>query len=535
MNADLYDVVLIGYGPVGQTMASLLGQQGHSVAVFERWPNLYGRARAGHVDHEIMRVFQSIHVAEAFEKVTYVASAYDWINAEGKVLIHFSGINEAPSGWPPDLLMYQPDLEDLLDKEARAQPSVEINLGWEATALTQHDDYVELTVRQGEKAPQGQWLATGETRTVRARYLIGADGANSFVRQALNFVWEDMGFSENWLVVDFRPNDAQAVATMPEMAQLCDPARPTTLGHQGDKYARWEFKLLPGEQPAKMATPEKVWELISPWVTPDQGHLLRHVVYNFRSILAEQWRKGNVLLVGDAAHLMPPFLGQGLCSGIRDAKNLAWKLDHVLRDKADATLLDSYATERRPHVRSIIEQAVMLGSILCMTDPFAAAARDQALLSGVVPPPPAFPGLTDGILYRDNQGTPIAPAGQLSVQGQVSYQGKTGRFDDIVGQGWTVISSQADPRSVLSAEQIAFLNKLDAHIVQVGAQNVDNQDVVIDLAGVYANYFAKTGLQAVLVRPDFYVFGGAATLADLPTLVEALRTQVHSSQQSMIA
>lgn len=535
METELFDVVQIGYGPVGQTMAALLGQQGHSVLVFERQPNLYAFARAGHIDHEVMRIFQSIGIADAFEQVTTTAEEYDWFNADGKVLLHLGAGGEGLSGWAADLLMYQPDLEDLLHTAVQSHPSVEVHLGWEAVALTQHDEYVEVTVREGSKGPQGQWIPTGQTRTVRARYLIGVDGANSFVRNALNIAWEDLGFEENWLVIDYRPNDPEAEPDMPVMAQICDPTRPTTLGHQKGKFCRWEFKLLPDEQPAEMGTAEKVWELISRWVSPCDGQLLRHVVYTFRSTLAEQWRQGRVLLMGDAAHLMPPFLGQGLCSGVRDAKNLAWKLDLVLRSKADVTLLNSYMVERKPHVRSIIEQAVMLGMIVGTTDPLMAAARDQAMLSGAVPPPPAFPFLTEGILHRDTSGVVVPPAGQLSVQGRVSYRDKTGRFDDIMGQGWTVIGLHIDPRSVLSAEQITFLEESGANIVQVAPPAANVQNAVVDLDGAYARYFALIGQQIIIVRPDFYVFGGTTTPADLPTLVEELRTHVVGSGQPMVA
>lgn len=522
MSTDLFDVVQIGYGPVGQTMATLLGQQGHSVIVFERFATLYPFARAGHLDHEIMRILQSVGVADEFEKLTFPGTEYDWFNAEGKVLLH--GVSgEAPSGWPADILFYQPELEELLHRTVQEIPSVQVYQGWEAIALTQYEDYVEVTVREVRK---GQELSTGETRTVRARYLIGADGANSFVRQASNIESEDLGFQENWLVVDYRPNDPDAEVDMPVMAQLCEPARPTTLGHQGTKYCRWEFMLLPGERPEEMATPEKVWELLSRWVKPDEGVLLRHVVYTFRSILSETWCKGRTLLVGDAAHLMPPFLGQGLCSGLRDAKNLSWKLDLVLNGKADDSLLDAYTLERKPHVRNIIEQAVMFGKIVCITDPVMAAARDAYFLAGNAPPPPSFPGLTDGVLYRDTTGAIAPHTGQLSVQCRVTFKGQTGRFDDLVGKGWVIVSQKADPRSVLTTEQLAFLENLGATIVQVNTQGTNDPDAVVDVDGTYSQFFMQSGFEAVIVRPDFYIFGGIPVLGNLSTLVDELQNQV---------
>jgi len=525
---DHYDVVQIGYGPVGQTFAALLGKHGYKIGVFERELERYPFARAGHVDDEIMRIFQGIGAADEIEARAIPIPSYEFMNASGERLLHIDWSEASPSGWKSHYLFYQPYLEDALIRSGEKSGTVTVHRGWEAVELVQHADHVQITLAEGRKR-DGKWVAGGRTRTVTASYVIGADGANSFVRQACELNRDDLGFSAEWLVVDLRPHQPDADIGLPDAAQICNPMRPASLFRWGGReHSRGEFMLLPGETAEQMQDPATVWKLFAPYgVGPDNVDIVRRAVYRFRGLLTESFRNNRVLLMGDSAHLMPPFLGQGACAGIRDAQNLAWKLDLVLRGLASSELLDTYTPERKPHVEAIIRNSIALGQIVCVSDPEIAAKRDQAFLSGMVPPPPPFPGLTNGILHRSPSGKVEDPVGQLAVQGRVRHRGVARRFDDVFGPGWMLLSRKANPLRSLSDDQRAYLDALGVRAVYVTRGALpEADDIAMDYDLTYTKWFSELGVEAVLVRPDFYIYGTASTLADLSDLVDGLARQV---------
>lgn len=513
---DVYDVVQIGYGPVGQTHAALLGKLGHKVAVFERHAGLYALPRAGHVDHEIMRIFQSMGCIPAIEEDIFRCSTYGWRNQHGQTLIDIDWSADGISGWASDYLMYQPYVENALDEAVRRHPSVEVNHGWEAVSLTQLEDYCEVTLRAGMVDAEGEYSLSDTTRTVRARYVVGADGANSFIRRAAGLELEDIGFHEQWLVTDFRQKHPLHFEF--DNGQICDPARPMCLFQIGKTHRRFEFMVMPGDDLATITHPERVWALVKEWLTPEDAELIRATVYTFRSANAPSWRSGRVLLIGDAAHLMPPFLGQGMCSGVRDAAALSWRLDLVLRGLSEDALLDSHMVERRPHVGAIIEQAVALGQVSCIIDPEQARLRDEAFFAGQVPAPPPFPILEDGVLRRRGGASSARLAGTLGPQGRIVLGAREGLADDVLGRGWQIISNDNVVKN-LSAKSRSILAKLDVGILDFGS---GSEAGLVDKDGAYARYFAETGVRAILVRPDFYVFGAVEQDEDLEDLVEEL-------------
>ena len=516
MVATDVDVAIVGLGPVGHVAAALLGRAGHRVAIFDRQLSLYPLPRIGHLDHEVMRIIQALHpgAAEQFEKTAVACGTYDWVNAKGEILIHFDWSKPEITGWQPHYLFYQPDLDAVLAEAICVLPNIEVGRGWEAVGIEQTSGKVSLELRRRE----GE-----ERRRVTARYVVGADGANGFVRRESGIQWNDLGFRADWLVVDYRPNDPDAEIDIPIAGQLCDPARPVSMFRRiGHKHCRWEFMLMPGETREEMEDAKRIWQLLERWVKPSDGTLVRHAVYTFRSGLATEWKTDSVLLIGDAAHVMPPFLGQGMGSGFRDAMNLSWKLDMVISGRADASLLDTYKDERKQHVQDIIEQAVGLGKVVCISDPDAAAARDAALLAGEAPPPPPFPTIVSGLIFKDLKTlTPHLPAGELAPQGVVERDGVRGRFDDVIGHGWFLLTFDASLAEDVQTRWTELLARLQMRVIVLSESSVAAAGVA-DHEGVYLRYLDQHSLVALIMRPDFYVFGGGSVPGDVNLLLESL-------------
>jgi 2-polyprenyl-6-methoxyphenol hydroxylase-like FAD-dependent oxidoreductase len=497
------DVAIVGCGPTGALLAILLAQRGWRVQVLERWLEPYPLPRAVHFDHEVGRILQSAGLAGGLSGRTEPASVYEWRNAAGETLLRIGrDPAQSLSGWPESNMFHQPELEAILDARVGELPGVTLRRGCELTALEATPDGVALRGRG----------RGGETVALRARYAVGCDGANSRVREAIGVAWHDLGFRFDWLVADVTLGAPRAFEPM--NWQLCDPARPTTIVSGGPGRRRWEFMRLPSESTEVLSLEESCWRLLAAWdVRPDNAKLLRHSVYTFRACWAEQWRRGRVLLAGDAAHLMPPFAGQGLCSGARDAANLAWKLDLVLSGRAGDALLDGYESERMPHARSTIETSVALGEVICVADPVAAAARDARMRAQVgdpiaAPLPPLGPGC-----FAD---TPHAR--ELCVHPRLG----SGWLDDVAGNGFVLMSVDGDPRETLGAERLAWFATLGGTCV-----HVDDAD------GRTTRWFRERGIAVALQRPDFAVFGTAPTLARAPALVEALREKLTSSLESL--
>ena len=510
--AEMVDVTIVGYGPVGQLLAAMLGQRGYRVVVFKRWPELYGRSRAGHLDHEAMRVIQAIGAAEDLEANAYRPPAYEFRNGRHELLMSFDWHRDEISGWASDYFTYQPDIEDALTARVRLLPSVKVNMGYEVQQMTQTGEAVEITAARFEQDADRRRAEAPARRQVRSRYVIGADGANSFVREKLGCGVTDLGFEEKWAVYDITPFAPLKLEY--NDAQICDPERPRCLFRIGDERQRFEFMLLPGDDEARLATADGAWEMMGLFgVTPDQGNLERTAVFQFRSLVARQWGAGRVLLAGDAAHVMPPFLGQGLISGIRDAVSLEWRLDLVLRGLAAERLLDTYQTEREPHVTEIIRQSIAAGEIVCATDPETARRRDEAFWSGQVPPPPPFPALRGGALADP----PDRLTGTLAPQGRIERGGQRGRFDDICGPGWTLLTRTA-AGTHLAGPDAAFFAAIGGRVVLVAETE--------DTEGTYREFFEVNGLAAIVYRPDFRIFGTAAEDAEIPALVSRLRDRL---------
>jgi 3-(3-hydroxy-phenyl)propionate hydroxylase len=497
-----FDVIIVGYGPSGMVLASALGQSGHRVAVVERWPQLYGLPRMSHIDDETARIVQATsNVDEALRDATPIAT-YRFVNVAGETLTSVCTGDTAVDicGYWADLSIYQPDIEDAIDARVASHPSVERMLGWEATQLRSDDLGVTLQVRDTKRSEEVE---------LRGRYLVGCDGARSFTREAVGIKRTDLGFNERWVNIDML-----VLRSLPERfsetIQHCDPAR----GHMhmpiGTKGLRVEVALLPDEDVAEFTTPEFAWHWLSErlGLGPEDVEIIRQTVYTFEARCAERWRDGRILLAGDACHTMPPYMGQGACSGMRDGMNLSWRLDLVLRGLASDSLLDSYETERKPHVTVITEMAIALGKIANEHDPEKARLRDEFIRSHALTKPET-PSLHGGML--DPEGSALT--GKIWPQGTVRVGERSGRFDDVVGRGF-VLLSRTSLDDVLSPET---KSALDA----IGCLRLSFADFE-DTDGKYSSYFDSNAIDCLLARPDFVIFGTRGDSTSAASLVNNL-------------
>ncbi len=526
---QIHDLIIVGSGAVGLTMAAVWGQLGRDAVLVEKQDKQYGLPRAGHIDHEIMRLLQTLDAEGPTLDDAYETVEYTWINGHGEKLLEFPWGEEGISGWHSDFMQNSAILEDSLLRRVQADRHLTHLASWQAVELTQHSEHVELVVEKTKVVPGNPVPElTGEQRILKGRYLVACDGANSRIRSWLGIGRDDLGFNEKWLVVDARRKRDFTVDF--DSGQICDPRRPTTVLPLGKHHRRWEWHIRPTEDPADFNRPEKAWELLADLgIGPEDVEPIRQLVYTFEARIARDWRAGRVFLAGDAAHTMPPFMGQGMCSGMRDAKNLAWKLDLVLAGQAGDELLDTYQTERLPHVRDWTVISIEAGKVPCIIDPEEARQRDELFRAGYLPPIPDFPQLTDGVLHRDRNGVVHAPAGELGLQARVANDGRTDLYDRLhPGRRFTIISTAGDPRSVLRADQLDALQRLGTTFSALVTDPTGAPGETVDTDGSYTAYLAQRGISVVVNRPDFYVFGGATTLDDLPALVDDLLRQVLS-------
>ncbi len=496
------DVAIVGFGPVGAVLACLLGQAGLRTAVVDQSDTIYDKPRAVALDHEIARVLQGLGLGEALESCAEPFTDSIYFGADGRVIKRLTMLPEPhPQAWIPSMVFLQPKLEEAVRLKAGSLASVSVRLGRRVTGATQNAEGVRLEI----EGPAGPEL-------LEARYVVGCDGAGSTIRKLAGLSLEDLGFDEPWLVVDVLANE-RGLAKLPRTSvQYCEPSRPTTYVIGTGAHRRWEFSLNPGEDPRRMEQADEVWRLLSRWIEPDDGALWRSASYRFHALVARDWRNGRIFIAGDAAHQQPPFLGQGLCQGIRDAANLAWKLEAVLRQGAPDVVLDSYGPERRGHVTALTGIIKSIGRLIGERDPARAAARDERLIAeagGVVQPVPRqdlMPVLAEGFL----SGEPSPGRGALFPQPWIVVADGAARMDDHVGRGFRLFSREAVDASVEFG-----LQALGGARVQLGG----GAGGVRESASVLAGWFDRHGVAHVLVRPDHYVFGTARDAAGAALLV----------------
>jgi len=482
-----FDVAISGCGPVGATLAGLLGRLGLRVGVFDRAAQIHPQPRAVGFDHDAMRLFQRIGVAEALAPHIARFRNSIYIGADGQVIQRVRHMAPPfPLTWAPNYTCDQPGVEAELRAAIARMDNVRVALGHELLEAAEEGDRVRLEVRE----------PGGAIEQHTASYLVGCDGASSPLRRALGIDLESFDYDEPWIVVDMRVDEAHLARLPDTNVQYCEPERPCTHVVCPGNHRRWEFMLLPGEQTEGALSEERLWALLARWLRPGEATIWRAAAYRFHALIAREWRRGRIFLAGDSAHQTPPFLGQGMCQGLRDAGNLAWKLAAALSGelggKASDALLDSYAEERRPHVAATTRLAKEIGRLVSERDPERARARDAALLAkgrGEAPTmirQDMIPPLEGGWIAR---GAPRA--GEVFPQPVVlDEQGRERLFDDVGEPGYRLVLA----------------------------------DEVRERDGLLRDWFAQSGCIGALVRPDHYVFGAFANAEERQHLLEMLQS-----------
>lgn len=515
-----HDIAILGYGPVGAILANLLGRAGLSVAVVELATGIYDKPRAIAADHEMLHALQLCGLGAVLPGLIAPHPGTDYLGVDGALIRAFDPQPPPyPLGWMPTAVFIQPEIEAALREAADALPNVTIHLGRRGTGVEEAGDRVRLLHEDAR---------TGERGAVEARFLVACDGAASPVRHQLGIALEDLAFDEWWMVVDaWRRGDA----VLPEKCvQYCWPARPATFIRGPRDLVRWEIKLLPGESPEAFREEENVRAQVARFVPPGAVELWRSAVYRFHALVAERWRQGRVLLAGDAAHQMPPFMGQGLCSGVRDAVNLAWKLRLVLQGGVPDALLDSYEAERKPHIRSVVARAKELGLIIGELDPERARARDARLRQQVAVNRQSYiPRLEQGLLDPASGEA----AGSLCVQPSIQTPHGAVPMDDLLGSGFLLLLREESQMGWMGAEERGALRRLGGEaraVLPAGSVPADPASLVEE-ASLLRGWLDRHGAQAVLVRPDRHAFGIARDAEGARRLVRRAAQEIFATPE----
>ncbi|MFJ8113698.1 bifunctional 3-(3-hydroxy-phenyl)propionate/3-hydroxycinnamic acid hydroxylase [Streptomyces sp. NPDC096132] len=501
-----YDVAVIGYGPTGVTAANLLGQLGLRVVVLERDAEVYSRARAISTDEEVIRIWQRVGLADRLKQDMLAERPLDFVDARGRTFLSACPTSRG-HGHPPQMFIYQPALEQVLRDGVDRWSNVEILLRHECVRLRQDADGVELTL---------VGTADDSVRRLHAKYVIAADGGSSLTRAQLNVGYEGRTYEDRWVVID-----TKMLKPWPDHDRLrfrCDPARPavdcpTPLGHH-----RWEFPILPGDDEKHLTTDDAIHAMVSKYgIGRDQIEILRATVYSHHVRFAARFRVGRVFLAGDAAHAMPPWIGQGMAAGVRDAANLCWKLAAVLRGELPETLLDSYEAERKPHVREVTRRAVFTGKIITerrlpvarVRDTTLHAVRRMSALSGRLVDAHWIP------VARYAKGFLAHPRTKASGH-QIPQPWVTGtdggriRLDDVLGGRWLLLhGGRIAPQPAWDRSEVPSLTVLPA-----GSRPAEG--AVVDSDGVLLAWMAQHRVATLALRPDAYVYAAAPRGAQLP-------------------
>ncbi|MGK8209178.1 bifunctional 3-(3-hydroxy-phenyl)propionate/3-hydroxycinnamic acid hydroxylase [Burkholderia cenocepacia] len=493
------DVAIVGYGPTGVIAALALAKHGISTIAFERHRDIYPRARAVTVNDWTMRIFQNLGVDEPVLKQIDPQRALRWMRYDGTEILRIEHPPSTLGVKPRFFNIYQPTMEATLRECAAAHGErIDVRYGSDVVALEQDEDGVTVTAKDA---------ATGELGSVRVRYVIGCDGGSSATRGMIGVKLLGDTLDVQWIVIDCRVKRWWPDRNL--LTFWSDKERPVVdIALSGGNH-RWELPLKPGETEADFSTNEQVWPLLEALgVSEDDVEIHQHAFYRHHTRMADRWRVGRVFLAGDAAHLMPPWAGAGMQTGMRDAFDLGWKLAGVLNGSLPAHFLDTYEAERRPNASFYTDLAVQLGRIIKqeLTD------EEQAALNAPpAPDAPEAPLIAPPVLAA---GWLRGPLGEGSIVGRMVPQpvvgdnrGVMARLDDLLGDGFALLGDDVDPASLLTPQEKAAWDTLGARYIALRQQDQRTQgrDELIDLDGVLRPWLRKYGVRAVALRPDRFV------------------------------
>jgi 3-(3-hydroxy-phenyl)propionate hydroxylase len=484
------DVAIVGAGPVGLMLAALLGKRGVKTVVLERAFEVFPLPRAAHLDHTVLRVLQELGCAEAFLEMMTPNAALVLADQSLAPLVKIPATGIGRSGYPASMYFYQPDFDRALEKLASSFPSVSILRGHEVLTCDADTDSVRLHCQQVDSGGQVE---------VTSKWAVACDGASSEIRETWNEGLESLDFDERWLVLDLRIHGE--APELPDYAlQVCDPRRAWVSNPVPGARYRVELRLREEDDPDQVMSIEYLRDFLKPLLRDVEFDVERDAIYTFHGLVAPSWRKGRVLLAGDAAHQMPPFLGQGMVSGIRDAHNLAWKLAGVLKGTYSESVIETYEFERKPHVRSVISSAIAVGRFVSQTDLVAAERRNRALRDGDMTNVPTFriPDLAPGPLIGSGGGATLPqPAPALGAP----------TLDGRLGDGFCIISA------------VPVAEALRERWERTGVRVVETRGLGADREAL-ALWMNRIGQSVILVRPDRYIMSAAESLEALDDSAE---------------
>lgn len=514
------EVLVVGFGPVGATLTALLGQYGTQVMVIDKAKDILEMPRAIALDNEALRVLQMLGLSDK----SFAQIGINEVRMHCPYVGEFGRANTAGTidGHPKLVTFYQPELEKALRHKAAGEDRVTIAVETELLRFVQDANSVLATLRN----------ASGKEYTVKARYLVGADGASSRIRQLIGQDFEGETYKEDWLVVDAGISDN---TVMDHVEFMCDPKRPTPHMPAPGGRERWEFMLQPEEEKGEMEDPQKVDQLLSSWPQSDRMTIERQAVYRFHARCCDSFQQGRVFLVGDAAHVTPPFVGQGLVAGLRDVANLAWKLSWVIDRKTSAKVLESYDQERRPHAKEMIELAKLMGKLV-MPRSVSKAILVHGMMRLIRFIPPArryFEELKikpanrfkQGLFSKSKRASRLKAGSHLPQELWRTHSGIC-LSDEVLGQQFVVIGVGTDPTATLDDVMIEKWRALGGGFLHLSTRGHES-----DSDTCFAESLGNELIKAVnhpwiiIVRPDRLIMA-EGEVRHAPQLLEGVMRQL---------